>query len=525
LNHKIEFEKASPAESAARAAPLSARSYSPVLQLQQEAGNQAVQQLFRSGFIQAKLAISSPGEPEEREADQVADTIMRSHAGAPGSAPCSCSHDGGMCEECQQKQSQPTIHRSAFAAPAPDQVPRIVSDLLRSPGDPLDSATRAFFEPRFGRDLSEVRIHTGPEAAASSRSINAQAYTAGSHIVFDSHQYSPENNRGLLAHELAHVVQQSEGPSAGSHEGGLRPIHGDRSPTIRRSPGPKDDKPKPLRIQDEPKDEDLWRGRVDAAVRKMFDLSGTGLTAGNVKFMEEQKFGKQFSAPDLRDQLIYIFWANGGDISSVPGKILASNANTGGFLNPTPPDPRTNMALVRDIVRDGLKDGFFWYRFLTDGLKKITPQELVTLYTWGLTEMSGPRSSHKIKLQIVDHSTPVHVLVHETCHFYVSQPFFKAINARKDGSELIGGAMISKVLIEGFAEFFAREVMDANAADLGPKFGEFYPLEFKQAKLLADSLGEQTVRDAYFKADAGANKKLMAAIDRSKVTNPDLLIP
>jgi hypothetical protein len=181
-----------------------AESLSPILQLQQQAGNQAVQQLLRSGCIQAKLAISNPDDPEEREADSVASTIMRKHAGAP----CSCSPGEEMCEECQQKQSAPAIQRRASAPFAPAHVPRIVGDvLLRSPGHPLDSATRAFFEPRFGRDFSDVRIHTGSDAAASARSIDAHAYTAGSDIVFASGQYSPDtpSGRSLLAHELAHV--------------------------------------------------------------------------------------------------------------------------------------------------------------------------------------------------------------------------------------------------------------------------------------------------------------------------------
>jgi hypothetical protein len=188
-----------------------AASLPPALELQQLAGNQAMQQLLRSGFLQAKLAISNPDDPEEREADNVAHTILRKAAGAP----CSCSPGEEMCEECQQKQSGPAIQRRASAPPAPTHVPRVVSDVLRSPGHPLDSASRDFFEPHFGCDFSDVRIHTGSEAAASARSIHAHAYTAGSHIAFDSGQYSPDtpSGRSLMAHELTHVVQQNRGAS------------------------------------------------------------------------------------------------------------------------------------------------------------------------------------------------------------------------------------------------------------------------------------------------------------------------
>ncbi len=222
-----------------------ASSIHPVLQLQQQAGNQAVQELLRSGVIQAKLAISNPDDPDEREADHVAHTIMRAPAGFPASTPCACSHDGEMCEECQQKQT--TIHRRASAPTAPSHVPRVVSDVLHSPGHPLDSASRAFFEPRFGHDFSDVRIHTGPEAAESARSINAVAYAMGPHIAFSSGQYAPDTNAGraLLAHELTHVVQQSSAngitwrqPDEGCSEPGslLSPVSHASEALIQRQP-------------------------------------------------------------------------------------------------------------------------------------------------------------------------------------------------------------------------------------------------------------------------------------------------
>jgi len=181
----------------------------PVLQLQQQAGNQAVQDLLRAGFIRAKLAISHPDDPEEREADQVAHTIMRAHAASPA-PPCSCGSGDEMCEECQQQSPAP-IQRHASAPETPTGVPQIVRNVLGSSGQPLDAATRDLFEPWFGHDFSDVRIHTGSEASASARSINAHAYTAGRDIVFASNQYSPNTTTGriLLAHELTHTVQHS----------------------------------------------------------------------------------------------------------------------------------------------------------------------------------------------------------------------------------------------------------------------------------------------------------------------------
>ncbi len=182
------------------------------LQLQQQAGNQAVQSLFRSGAIRAKLAISNPDDPEEREADHVAQSIMRSAAGFPVGSHCSCADGEEMCEQCKQKQGGIPIQRSASAPAAPVQATRLVHEVLRSSGRSLDHATRAFFEPRFGHDFSHVRVHTGMEAAESARSINANAYTFGSDIVFGPDQYQADSSdaRHLLAHELTHVVQQGE---------------------------------------------------------------------------------------------------------------------------------------------------------------------------------------------------------------------------------------------------------------------------------------------------------------------------
>jgi hypothetical protein len=92
-----------------------------------------------------------------------------------------------------------------------ESVPPIVHEVLRSPGQPLDAATRAFFEPRFGYDFSQVRVHTDAKAAESARAVNALAYTVGRDVVFGAGRYAPGTTIGrrLLTHELAHVVQQS----------------------------------------------------------------------------------------------------------------------------------------------------------------------------------------------------------------------------------------------------------------------------------------------------------------------------
>lgn len=88
--------------------------------------------------------------------------------------------------------------------------PPVVHDVLRSPGRPLDDATRGFMERRFDHDFSQVRVHNDTQAAESADAVNAVAYTVGRHVVFGAGQYQPSNEEGreLLAHELTHVVHQ-----------------------------------------------------------------------------------------------------------------------------------------------------------------------------------------------------------------------------------------------------------------------------------------------------------------------------
>ncbi len=133
---------------------------------------------------------------------------------------CACGQHtivGGACAACRKKQLG--LQRRPTDQAAPTSVPPIVHEVLRSPGQPLDPATRAFMEPRFGHDFSRVRVHTDAKAAQSARAVNALAYTVGRNVVFGASLYAPgtSNKQRLLTHELTHVVQQgsqSRTPSA-----------------------------------------------------------------------------------------------------------------------------------------------------------------------------------------------------------------------------------------------------------------------------------------------------------------------
>jgi len=138
--------------------------------------------------LQRKLAIGSASDPLEAEADAVASRAMNGSHGAP------------------------LRSRGSSALPSVE-VPPIVHEALRSPGRPLDAETRAFMEPRLGRDLGAVRIHTEPDAAQAAHALEAQAYTVGQNIFFGAGRYRPQLQEGrrLLAHELSHTVQQAGG--------------------------------------------------------------------------------------------------------------------------------------------------------------------------------------------------------------------------------------------------------------------------------------------------------------------------
>jgi hypothetical protein len=128
----------------------------------------------------------------------------------------------GECEACRKKKLQRRsenldLSSSSHPPSSISEVPPIVHEVLRSPGLPLDTETRAFMEPRFGHNFSHVRVHADTKAAKSARAVNALAYTIGRDVVFGAGQYRPASagGRELLAHELTHTIQQGNGTGSG----------------------------------------------------------------------------------------------------------------------------------------------------------------------------------------------------------------------------------------------------------------------------------------------------------------------
>lgn len=176
-------------------------------------GNQRAKTLINRPVLQAKLPISQPGDPYELEADRIADRVMRMPDPMLSRAPTLLRVKSiqRRCGSCEDKEKLQRKAGDSHTRP-PDSGINGVSATLGQSGRPLDYATRSFFESRMGYDLSAVQIHTGGAAAESAKAVNANAYTMGSDIVFGSQRYQPESvpGRHLLAHELAHVIQQKQ---------------------------------------------------------------------------------------------------------------------------------------------------------------------------------------------------------------------------------------------------------------------------------------------------------------------------
>jgi len=168
-------------------------------------------------FFQAKLTVNQPGDRFEREADRLADQVMRMHeADAPIAQRMPLTPVSSVQRTCAACEEKEKVQRKETGDAGGHTAPPIISEVLSSGGQPLNDSTRQFMESRMGQDFSQVRVHTDMRAAGSAAAIQARAYTSGRDIVFGSGEYQPENAKGkrLLAHELVHVGQQGKSGAA-----------------------------------------------------------------------------------------------------------------------------------------------------------------------------------------------------------------------------------------------------------------------------------------------------------------------
>jgi hypothetical protein len=199
--------------------------------------------------VQAKLTVSHPGDRHEQEADRVAAMPEPKVQRACPSCEEETLPEKPLADQItplvqRQEESEEEKEESVQAKPSeeiverqeapeedeeeqpvqakheggnsPRTTPGINAQIqsLRGGGAPLAPSTRGFFEQRFGNSFGDVRVHSGPQAAQAAKAVRAQAFTLGRDIVFGQNRYAPESPAGqkLLAHELAHVIQQNSQP-------------------------------------------------------------------------------------------------------------------------------------------------------------------------------------------------------------------------------------------------------------------------------------------------------------------------
>jgi hypothetical protein len=164
--------------------------------------------------LQTKLTVGAPDDPFEKEADSVADSIMRMPQQNFAQRKCT------ECEKEEKEQvqlkpiSQNISDRIQTGEGAASSASNSINNKIISSkgnGQSMDSNTQSFMQNSFGADFSNVKIHTDSESIQMSRELNAKAFTTGNDIYFNVGQYQPNSNSGkhLLAHELTHVLQQS----------------------------------------------------------------------------------------------------------------------------------------------------------------------------------------------------------------------------------------------------------------------------------------------------------------------------
>jgi hypothetical protein len=217
----------------------------PLLALQRAFGNQLVQRhlLADAVQLQPEMEVTRPDDEYEREADRVADTVMRmpdpavarqvaEHEKkkeakpppapkppevkpAPPPKPREVKKEPPKARKPEEKKKEEPakVARKAAATAVPQQVSEPAATSIRAQGgggQPLPAAERSFFEPRTGRDLGGVRIHDDPVAARTASELGARAFTHGQDVFFAQGRYQPgtETGRRLLAHELTHTIQQ-----------------------------------------------------------------------------------------------------------------------------------------------------------------------------------------------------------------------------------------------------------------------------------------------------------------------------
>lgn len=231
-HHTIADDLLTPGVSAYGNSRAAHPAYLNLLALQRAVGNRAVGRL-----IQAELTISRPHDPDERAAAQLlGDEKAEAVASPPVLKRVPVADEEAVQTQRWHVQRTP-LQRTGPQMPPPRVTPSLAANIhaLNGSGSRLPDTPRAFFEPRFGADFSQVRVHTDSRAVETASSIQARTFTVGPNIAFGVDQYSPESRQGrqLLAHELTHVVPQN-----GSQVQRAKPLATGQAPQVTPLLGP-----------------------------------------------------------------------------------------------------------------------------------------------------------------------------------------------------------------------------------------------------------------------------------------------
>lgn len=187
--------------------------------LQYENFSSGIRNILRKPDNLSGYTVSQPGDTYEQEADRVAEQVMRMPETGDEEEveeePVQTKlMNGGEIQrqvELPEDDEEEVIQTKKVEQTSTPEYPSLAAKLqsLKGQGQPLSEETRAFFEPRFREDFSQVRMHTDGKANETAKGLNAKAFTIGRDISFGHGYYAPETKEGgqLLAHELTHVVQ------------------------------------------------------------------------------------------------------------------------------------------------------------------------------------------------------------------------------------------------------------------------------------------------------------------------------
>ena len=470
--------------------------------------------------LQTKLAIGASNDPLEQEADRVADQVLAAPANSAA---------GPASPRIQRfTEHAGATENSAGAAPAS------IDRVLAGSGIPLETALRQDMEQRFRHDFSNVRVHSDAVAQRSAQEINAVAYTAGRDVVFGAGRYHPGTNDGqkLIAHELTHVVQQTGAEPVDADIGRIRPAGSSAHPQVFRKPNEDDahyptedeqreikklllrdykttrvvttdtgdvveEKGRKLTVQqmrdlaarlEEPFNEEL--DKLDSGGSNTKDAVGESAARELVASARQailDRFGKYTTRtatltydPKTSDEER----KKAGQVLVVLGDPDAAKALANTILDGACEQCATELEDLDENSRNSVKALVITAAFRKHGEKLRRAAE---------KRVPGKHGEEgKITLRLTERAEFYETAVHELIHRFAHPAFHAAFLKQRN-------------IIEGFTEYFTRELVTKNKKTFGP-YDKFYEKvdavrgTIKGPFLLSDTGGsaEESLRQAYF---------------------------